>query len=105
MGCMKHATRVLFFLLIMTITALAEHKSAALQFMVIKDENGKPVKNAEIVLHPVDSKGRQHQDGIESKTHEDGKAEIRSVPYGKVRIQIIAAGFQTFGGDYEIGQP
>ena len=102
---MKHLTRALLFLMIMTMAAQAEHKSAALQFTVIKDENGKPVKNAEIVLHPVDKKGKQHQDGIESKTHEDGKAEIQKVPYGKVRVQIIAAGFQTYGEDYDVSQP
>lgn len=91
------------------VAALAQHKpappSSSLQFMVIKDSNGKPVRNAEIVLHPVDKNGNQKQEGIELKTHEDGKAEVSGIPYGKFRVQVIASGFRTYGEDYEINQP
>jgi hypothetical protein len=82
-----------------------EHKSASLQFTVVKESNGKPVRNAEIVLHPVDKNGHQKQEGLELKTHEDGKAEVTGVPYGKVRIQVIAPGLRTYGEDYDINQP
>jgi hypothetical protein len=27
------------------------------------------------------------------------------VPYGKLRVQVLARGFQTYGQDYEINQP
>lgn len=91
--------------LVMAAMASAEHKSASLQFMVVRDNNGKPVRNAEIVLHPVDKNGRQKDEGLELKTHEDGKAEVSGIPYGKFRVQVIAPGFKTFGDDYEINQP
>ena len=67
--------------------------------------SGKPVKNAEVVMHPVDPKGKQKQEGLELKTHDDGKAEVSGIAYGKWRIQVIAPGFKTFGQDYEVGQP
>ena len=102
---MAHLRRVAVFVALMMATGLAEHKSATLQFMVVKDENGKPVRNAEIVLHAVDKHGKQHSDGLELKTHEDGKAQISGIPFGKLRVQVIAHGFRTFGEDYDINQP
>lgn len=78
---------------------------AQLNFSIIKDANGKPIQNAEIVLHPLDKLGKQKQEGLELKTHEDGKATIGGIPYGKMRIQVIAHGFRTYGEDYDIQQP
>ena len=73
--------------------------------VVVRDENGKPVRNAAVVLHPVQENGKQDRGGIELKTDPDGKAAYDGVPYGKMRIQVLASGFQTFGNDYEIGRP
>ena len=33
-------------------------------FTVIKDDNGKPVRNAAVVMHPVNEKGRQERGGL-----------------------------------------
>lgn len=79
-----------------------ERKTAQLNFVVVRESNGKPVRNAEIVLHLLDKDGRQKQESLELKTHEDGKAETTGVPYGKVRIQVIAQGFRTYGEDYDV---
>jgi hypothetical protein len=100
-----HLGKVALFITLMIASGLAEHKSATLQFVVVKDENGKPVRNAEIVLHAVDKHGKQHSDGLEIKTHEDGKAQISGIPFGKLRVQVIARGLRTFGEDYDINQP
>jgi hypothetical protein len=99
-------TGVLMVAMVAMATA-APHKApaASLQFMVVKDSNGKPVRNAEIVLHPLDKNGNQKQEGVELKTHEDGKAEVNGIPYGKFRVQVIAPGFRTYGEDYDINQP
>ncbi len=78
--------------------------SASINLLVLREANGKPVRNAEIVLHPVDAKGKQRDEGLELKTHEDGKAEISGIAFGKWRIQVIAPGFRTYGQDYEINQ-
>lgn len=82
-----------------------EPPSSSLQFVVITDSNGKPVRNAEIILHPVDKNGKQKDEGLELKTHEDGKAAVTGIPYGKMRVQVIAPGFRTYGEDYEINGP
>ena len=78
---------------------------AALSFLVLKDYNGKPVRNASVVLHPVNKKGRQERGGLELKADADGKCYFDGIPYGPLRIQVLAQGFQTFGQDYEVNQP
>ncbi|HLY93116.1 MAG TPA: hypothetical protein VKQ89_07665 [Candidatus Angelobacter sp.] len=92
---------------VLAMSAFAGQKdpSAAINLVVVREANGKPVRNAEIVLHPVDPKGKQKQEGLELKTHEDGKASVSGIAYGKWRIQVIARGLKTYGEDYDINQP
>jgi hypothetical protein len=79
--------------------------TATLNFVVLKDANGKPIRSASVVMHAVDDKGRQEKGDLELKTDLEGKASYEGVPYGKMRIQVLARGFQTFGADYEIDKP
>src|SRR5580700_8719622 len=78
---------------------------SALSFVVLKDDNGKPVRNAGVVMHSVGKNGKQDRGGLELKTDAEGKASFDGVPYGKLRVQVLAPGFQTFGEDYDINQP
>jgi hypothetical protein len=82
-----------------------DYQVAQLSFLVIKDANGKPVRNAGVVMHGVGKHDKQDRGGLELKTDADGKASFDGVPYGKLRVQVLAPGFQTFGEDYEINQP
>ena len=85
--------------------ARAEDKSSLLKFLVLRDYNGKPIRNASVVMHPVKKDGKQSRGGLQLKTDPEGKASFEGVPYGKLRVQVLATGFQTFGDDYEIDQP
>ncbi|MGA8541588.1 MAG: carboxypeptidase-like regulatory domain-containing protein [Terriglobales bacterium] len=76
-----------------------------LRFVVVRDYNGKPVRNAAVVLHPVNRKGKQAKGGLELKTDNEGRTNIDGIPYGPLRVQVLAQGFQTFGEDYEINKP
>src|ERR1017187_6706625 len=76
-----------------------------LRFVVVRDYNGKPVRNAAVVLHPVNKKGKQSRGGLELKTDNEGRTTIDGIPYGPLRIQVLAPGFQTFGEDYQIDRP
>ena len=92
----------------LSCTLLAKKKNdplASLNFVVLRDENGKPIRNAAVVLHPVEENGKQGRGGLELKTDPEGKASYDGVPYGKLRVQVLAPGFQTYGEDYDIGQP
>jgi hypothetical protein len=79
--------------------------SSEIHFVVVRDYNGKPIRNAAVVMHPVAKSGKQEKGGLELKTDADGKASFDGIPYGKLRVQVLIQGFQTFGGDYDISQP
>jgi hypothetical protein len=80
-------------------------QSSELHFLIIRQENGKPVRNASVVLHGFDKHGRQQTNGFELKTDSEGKASVDGIPYGKLRVQVIAHGLQTYGEDYDVMQP
>lgn len=90
------------FILLAVPAGLAQVSSVKL--VVLKDDNGKPVRNAAVILHPVKHSGKQAKGGVELKTDAEGKAESDGIPFGLLRVQVIAPGFQTFGDDYTINQ-
>jgi hypothetical protein len=73
-----------------------------ISFTVTREWNGKPVRNASIILHPVDKNGKQLRNGVELKADNEGKAGFTALPYGKVRVQVLAPGMQTYGEDFDI---
>jgi hypothetical protein len=103
-------TALIIVLACTAVLPLAAKKKASdplstLNFVVVRDENEKPVRNAAVVMHPVDEGGNQIRGGLELKTGPEGKASYEGVPYGKLRIQVLAPGFQTYGGDYVVSEP
>lgn len=87
------------------VAAEEEEPSSTLSFLVLREYNGKPVQNASVILHPVGKNGKQSKGGYQLKTDAEGKTNFDGVPYGKLRIQVLAHGFQTYGEDYDIAQP
>ena len=98
----------------MMLTAMSaasdkKSKDAPLQvsnvhFTVVKDDNNKPVRNASIILHPVDKKGGQSKGGFQIKTDNEGKVTFEGLPYGLLRVQVLAPEMKTFGDDYDINK-
>jgi hypothetical protein len=82
-----------------------EEITSWLKFVVLKDDNGKPVRNAAVIMHPVNTAGKQEKGGMELKTDSDGKCDFDGVPYGKLRVQVLAHGFQTYGEDFDVDKP
>lgn len=76
--------------------------TAIMNFLIVKEDNGKPVRNAAVIMHPVNTHGQQSRGGLELKTDADGKTSFDGIPYGKLRVQVLAPGFQTFGEDYDV---
>lgn len=97
-------TLLLLSLLLAGLGAIAEDQYSDITIKVVKAENGRPVRNASVILHPVD-KGKQAKGGIGLKTDADGKATFNSASYGTLRVQVIARGLQTYGEDFEIKEP
>jgi hypothetical protein len=89
------------------LSAMAQddEQYSALSFLVVRDYSGKPVKNASVIMHPVNKKGKQQRTGFQLKTNTEGRTNFDGIPYGALRVQVLAQGFQTFGEDYEINKP
>lgn len=103
----KISILVVLAMLAMAGTALGQkdkddEPTSFVYFVVVKDDNGKPVRNAAVIMHPVNENGKQGRGGMELKTDLEGKANFDGIPYGVLRVQVLAHGFQTFGEDYDV---
>ena len=100
------AVALLFFAIAVAnpIMAQDDGPTASVKVVVVRDTDGKPVKYAQVVLHPVNRKGKSTGE-MDLKTDADGRASLDGVPCGSVEVQVLAKGFQTFGQDYEVKQP
>lgn len=68
---------------------------------VLRKDDGTPIQNAAVIFGLVGDKGN-----MELKSNEDGKAMIDVLPTGsKVLVQVIAKGYQTYGGDLDLDKP
>lgn len=75
----------------------------------VKTLSDKPVDRASVVVHFVEGRsvvklGKKIVTNWEVRTNQDGVARIPSIPQGKVRIQVIAKGFQTFGQIFDVAE-
>ena len=107
----KQLTAVLGAIILVVLLATAsvwaqddEGPTSSLRIVVVRDTDGKPVKYAQVVLHPVNRKGKSKGE-MDLKTDADGRASLDGVPFGSVEVQVVAKGFQTFGEDYEVKKP
>ena len=80
----------------------APEQFSSLKFVVLRASNGKPVRNASVVVHFLGTDGRETAEGLQLKTDGEGRAAIEDIPFGKLRLQVVAHGLQTYGEDVEI---
>jgi hypothetical protein len=68
---------------------------------VLRHDDDTPIRNAHVIFHPVE--GDRDKGGMELKTNEDGVAVMTVIPIGDtILLQVIAKGYQTYGGRYKI---
>jgi hypothetical protein len=96
------------FLFILAVALLADPPMAKLRIEV-KSLSDKPVDRASVVVRFVEGRsvakfGKQIVTSWELRTNQEGVARIPSIPQGKVRIQVIAKGYQTFGQIFEVNE-
>jgi hypothetical protein len=68
--------------------------------------SGKPLDRASVIVRFVSSniKIKKTRTTWETKTDQEGYSRIPSIPQGKIQIQIIAEGYQTFGQLFDISE-
>lgn len=85
---------------------LAEKDLTALQ-VEVKDLQGKPVDRASVIVRFVQGRskakfGKKIRTSWELRTNQQGLAKIPPIPQGKILVQVIAKGYQTYGQTHEI---
>lgn len=88
-----------------SVRAEAQEGSADVYVTVVRETNGKPIRNASVILHEVRDDGRQRRGGVQLKTDAKGRASYQGVPYGTLRVQVIAEGHRTYGEDHQVNEP
>ncbi len=76
----------------------------------VKTQGGKPVDRAGVIVRFVEGRsyvklGKKIRTTYELRTSQEGIAKIPEIPQGKILIQVIAKGYQTFGQSFEIEEP
>jgi hypothetical protein len=95
-------------LLLLTVAAWAAPMTRL--NVVITTQSGKPVERASVVVrfiegHSVVKLGKATRTTFEMRTNQEGSVKIPEIPQGKIRIQVIASGYQTFGQVFDITDP
>jgi len=73
----------------------------------VKNLNNKPVDRASVVVRFVEGRsiakfGKKIITNWELRTNQEGVARIPTIPQGKIRVQVIAKGYQTFGQVFDV---
>ena len=97
------------FLLLAAWPALGEDPETTLRIEV-KNHRGNPVERASVVLRFEEGRqiakfGKMKKVSWEVRTNTEGVAKFPPLPQGKVRIQVIAKNYATFGKSYDISEP
>jgi hypothetical protein len=75
----------------------------------VKSHAGKPIDRASVVVRFLQARsvaklGKKTRTHWELRTSQEGIARIPPIPQGKILIQVIAKGYQTFGQTFEIDE-
>lgn len=76
--------------------------------IVVTTRSGRPVDRADVIVRfggrSVVKLGKMVRTTWEMRSSQEGVAEIPDMPKGKIRIQVIAKGYQTFGDTFDVGE-
>jgi hypothetical protein len=75
--------------------------------VLVKTQGGHPIDRASVVVRFVEGRsyiklGKKIRTSFEMRTNQEGEARIPEIPQGKIRVQVIAKGYQTFGQVFDV---
>lgn len=75
----------------------------------VKTLNEKPIERASVVVRFVEGRsviklGKKVVTTWQLKTNQEGVVKVPELPQGKILVQIIAKGYQTFGETFEVNE-
>jgi hypothetical protein len=76
----------------------------------VKTLGDKPIERASVIVDFVEGRsivklGKKNMTHWEIRTNQEGVAKLPKLPQGKIRVQVIAKSYQTFGQMYELDAP
>jgi hypothetical protein len=97
-----------FSLLLLPTVQAADTPMTRLRIEV-KTLNEKPIERASVVVRFVEGRsviklGKKVVTTWQLKTNQEGVVKVPELPQGKILIQIIAKGYQTFGETFEVNE-
>jgi hypothetical protein len=101
-------SRLLLFLVVTCIALPLAAETPMTKIRIeVKDLEGKPVERASVIVNFIEGRsmmklGKSNVKTWELKTNQEGIAKLPSIPQGKVRVQVIAKKYQTFGDVFEV---
>ena len=98
--------RALLFGSVCALPLLADKELTNL-VIEVKNISGKPVDRASVIVKFVEGRsikkfGKSVRTHWELRTNQQGSVKIPPVPQGKILIQVIAKGYQTYGQTHEV---
>jgi hypothetical protein len=76
--------------------------------IVVTTNSGRPIDRADVIVRfggrSVVKLGKMVRTTWEMRSSQEGVAEIPDMPKGKIRIQVIAKGYQTFGDTFDVDE-
>jgi hypothetical protein len=93
-------------LLLGAVAVRADEPMAKLTIRVLNDSS-RPIDRASVIVRFVEGRaylkfGKKIRDTYELRTNQEGEATIPEIPQGKILIQVIAHGYQTFGQTFDV---
>jgi uncharacterized GH25 family protein len=73
----------------------------------VKNMDGKPVDNGSVLVRFIEGRsaaklGKKIKTSWEMKTNQNGAVSIPPIPQGKILVQVMAKGYQTYGQTIEV---
>jgi hypothetical protein len=93
-------------LLGLAVAARADVPMAKLTIRVLNDSS-RPIDRASVIVRFVEGRaylklGKKIRDTYELRTNQEGEVTLPEIPQGKILIQVIAHGYQTFGQTFDV---
>jgi len=95
--------------LVFTLPSLAQDQDSDLTTLTVEvlNDRDKPIPRASVVVKFVEGRsvvklGKKIITSYELRTSNEGKVSVPPIPQGKILIQVIAKGYQTYGEYHEI---
>lgn len=75
----------------------------------VTTQTGKPVDRAGVIVRFVEGRsvvklGKKIRTQWETRTNQEGVAQIPAIPQGKILVQVIAKGYQTYGDTVDVSE-